>query len=133
MFNKAITKAISQLNSAEKIIFDESNSIDNELVNKELLDFQVILKLCIFYDDGRNLESAFQNISKNYDPSFLPIFISISTLVQYTSYFKILNIHTYKYNIIDNLLRLRKEYRIKNKIIVIDGFDINTNSITVLE
>lgn len=133
MFNKAITKAIKQLNSAEKIIFEEPNLIDNDLVKKELLNFQVILKICVFYDDGRNLRNAFQNISQNYDPQTLPLFISIDILNQFTSYLKMLNSNNYKYNIIENLLRVRIEYRKKNKIIVIDGFDINTGAITFIE
>jgi hypothetical protein len=133
MFNKAITKAIKQLNSAERVICEEPNLIDNDLVKKELLNFQVILKICVFYDDGRNLRNAFQNISQNYDPRTLPLFISIDILNQFTSYLKILNSNNYKYNIIENLIRVRIEYREKNKIIVIDGFDIKTGAITFIE
>ena len=42
------------------------------------------------------------------------------------SYLKILNDEKHKYNIIENLLQIRIEFRKKNKMIVIDGFDINT-------
>lgn len=133
MFNKGISKAIKQLNSAERIIFKEPNSIDNNLVNKELFDFKVILKICVFYDDGRDLLNAFQNFSKNYDPLTLPLFISLGTFHQFASYLKIRNMDNdnYKYYIIENLLRLRVEYREKNKIIIIDGFDINTGALTL--
>jgi hypothetical protein len=130
MFNKAISKAIKQLNAAERIIFEDPHSIDNNLVNKELFDFKVILKICVFYDDGRDLLNAFQNFSKNYDPVILPLFISIDIFHQFASYLKIRN--NDNYYIIENLLRLRIEYRKKNKIMIIDGFDINTGALSLI-
>ena len=129
-FNDAITKAIVQLNKTEAIIVENPELIDNEYIKKEILEFQVILKICVFYDDGRDLKKAFNNVYKNYEVSILPVFISLSVLKQIMTYLKILNGSIYKYNIIENFLRTRIEFRKKNKMIVIDGFDILTGAIT---
>ncbi|GAK91815.1 hypothetical protein JCM19297_1696 [Nonlabens ulvanivorans] len=128
-FNDAISKSIKQLNLVENIIIETPNLIDNNFVKKELLDFQVILKICVFYDNGRDLTKAFQNIRKKYNIEVLPIFISINILNQFMSYLKILNNKEYKYNIIKNLLKIRIEFIKKNKMVVIDGFDINTGTV----
>jgi len=131
-FNNAITKAIQHLNEAEKIIYQNPQVINNEFVKKEVKDFKVILKLCVFYDDGRDLKKAFKNINDNYYINYLPIFISVSAMYESMSYLKILNEDTYKYNIIENLLRIRNEYWKKNKIIIIDGFNNLTGAITLI-
>lgn len=128
-FNSAISKAIEQLNNVEEIIYENPEIINHEFVKKEVMDFQVILKLCVFYDDGRDLKKAFKNIHENYEINYLPIFISISVMNQFMSYLKILN-EDYKYNIIENILKIRIEYRKKNKMVIVDGFDNLTGAIT---
>jgi len=66
-FNDAIVKAIKQLNTAEEIIIKTPSEIDNEYVVSKTQHFPLILKICIFYDDGRNLTKAFKNISDRYN------------------------------------------------------------------
>lgn len=129
-FTSAISKAIEQLNKVEYIVRENPKIINHEFIKKEIIDFQVILKLCLFYDDGRDLKKAFKNFYEKYDINYLPIFVSIDVMAQFMSYLKILNGSNYKYNIIENLLKVRMEYRKKNKIIIIDGFDNITGAVT---
>ncbi|MGY5353493.1 hypothetical protein [Wenyingzhuangia sp. IMCC45467] len=128
-FNSAISKAINQLQLVKNLIYENPNCINNELVVKELLDFQVILNICVFYDNGRNLTKSFQNFRENYDINILPIFISVIILNQIMSYIKINDNENFKYYIINNFLRIKKEYMEKNEIIIIKGFDLNTGKI----
>jgi len=131
-FNDAIVKAIKQLNTAEEIIIKTPSEIDNEYVVSKTQHFPLILKICIFYDDGRNLTKAFKNISDRYNIEILPIFISINILNQFMSYSKIQNDKDFKYNIIRNLLELRKKFVKIKEVVIIDGFDINTGAIKLI-
>jgi len=87
--------------------------------------------MCIFYNDGRILSNAFNNISQNHDPQDLPLFITLGTFYQFSSYIQIHN-ENYRSLIIQNLLKIREAYFKKNKIIIIDAFDINTGAIGLL-
>ncbi|CAA9200982.1 hypothetical protein [Flavobacterium collinsii] len=109
MFNKAINKAVRQLTNAEKIAIEQPNSIADSKVRQGLSNFEVLLKICIFYDDGRDLSNSFKNISTNYPPQTLPLFISIDIFYQFASYLQIHN-ENYKYYIIKNLLKIRADY-----------------------
>ncbi|WP_166919776.1 hypothetical protein [Flavobacterium poyangense] len=131
MFNKAISKAVKQLDTAEKTVLDHPELIDNSALSEQLPNFDTLLKMCIFYNDGRVLSNAFSNISQNHDPQALPLFITISTFYQFASYIQIQN-ENYRYLIIQNLLKIREEYFKKNKIVIIDSFDINTGAIGLL-
>ncbi len=131
-FNDAISKAIKQLNLAEEIITQQPDLVDHSFVRSEIENYQVILKICVFYDDGRNLKKAFQNIEDKYALETLPIFFPINFFDQYMSYLKNLNIEEYKYNIIENLLRIRIQYRQKGKPVIIDGVDLNKGAITFI-
>lgn len=131
MFNKAINKAVRQLANAEKIAIEQPNSIADSKVRQGLSNFEVLLKICIFYDDGRDLSNSFKNISTNYPPQTLPLFISIDIFYQFASYLQIHN-ENYKYYIIKNLLKIRAEYSTRNQIIIINGFNINTGVIELV-
>lgn len=127
-FLDSINKAIQQLNRAEEILATQPESIDNKHVQSEISNCQVLLKVCVFYDDGKNLEKAFNNIQKEYDYKYLPIFFPVNLIDQYMFYLKNLNEESAKFNIINNLIRLRAQYK---KIIVVEGFDINNGAITL--
>jgi|GEM_PF-5629152 len=48
------------------------------------------------------------------------------------SYSKIQNDKDFKYNIIRNLLELRKKFVKIKEVVIIDGFDINTGAIKLI-
>lgn len=131
MFNKAMSKAVKQLNTAEKTVFEDPELIDNPALNEKLSNFDALLKICIFYNDGRVLSNAFSNISQNHDPQALPLFITIGTFYQFASYIQIHN-ENYRSLIIQNLLKIREAYLKRNKIAIIDAFDISTGAIGLL-
>lgn len=131
MFNKAISKAVRQLEKAETTVLEQPDSIADPKVRHALLNFEVLLKMCIFYDDGRDLSNAFKNISQSYPAQNLPLFISIDTFYQFASYIQIKN-ENYKYYIIKNLLKIKAEYSKKNEIIIINGVNINTGVIELV-
>lgn len=132
MFNKAISKAVKQLANAEKTAIEKPDFIADPKVRQGLANFEVLLKICIFYDDGRDLSNSFKNISASLTPETLPIFISIDIFYQFASYLQIHN-ENYKYYIIKNLLRIRADYSKKNQIIIINGFNINTGVIELVK
>jgi len=131
MFNKAISKAVRQLSNAEKIAVNQPDSIADLKVRQGISNFEVLLKLCIFYDDGRDLANSFKNISQIYNVETLPLFISIDIFYQFASYLQIHN-ENYKYYIIKNLLKIRAEYSKRNQMIIINGFNINTGVIELI-
>lgn len=131
-FNDAIVKSIHQLNNAENILRNEIEQVKELELKEKFENFQVILKICVFNDDGRNLTYAFKNVKNNFDKRILPIFISVYTLKQTFSFLQLSTTKDYKVNIIENLLKLRYENREKD-IIVIDGIDIEKGIITLLE
>lgn len=131
-FNDSIVKSIHQLNNAENIIRNEIEQVKEIELKEKFENFQVILKICVFNDDGRNLAYAFKNVKNNFDKRILPIFISVFALKQIFGFLQLNTTKDYKVNIIENLLKLRYENREKD-IIVIDGIDIEKGIITLLE
>ncbi|MGV9004989.1 hypothetical protein [Flavobacterium sp.] len=130
-FNDAIVKSIQQLNNAENILRNELQQIKELEIKEKIKNFQIILKICVFNDDGRNLENAFKNVKNNFDKRILPIFISVYTLKQTLSFLQLNTKKNYKVNIIENLLKLTYENR-EREIIVIDEMDIENGIITLL-
>jgi hypothetical protein len=130
-FNDAVVKATDQLNLAEDIIYDFIEQIKDSVLREKLNDFKVVLKICLFNDDGRDLKKAFKNVREKYSPDQLPIFISVSLFKYYLTYSKIKNGEDSKFFIINNLLKVIGK-RGKD-IIIFQSMDSSEGLLTFVE
>lgn len=106
-FNDNITKGIDQLNKAENLIANEETlMLADQKLKLTLSSYKFILKLCVFYDGGRDLQVAFKNIRENYEKADLPIFVTLTTLKNYLTASLHLNHFDHKFYSINNLLKL---------------------------
>ncbi|TXD50183.1 MULTISPECIES: hypothetical protein [unclassified Polaribacter] len=109
--NQAFSKAVTQLNEAEKIVRTDLTKIenDNDIIEK-LTDNEVIIRLCLFNDSKTVNNEKLKNVIGKFEKTELPIFISCTTFFQLLGDIKIKNEEFYKYNTIQNLIFLYNEF-----------------------
>lgn len=125
--NKALIKAVNQLNFAEDIIKNNLEKVidSNNLVSK-LKNSNIIIRICLFNDTQSLLGNKTKNIIENFEKSELPIFISVTVFFQLigdiiTSYGE-----SYKFNFIQNLIYLYKNFlESEEKIFIIREFKLH--------
>lgn len=108
--NKLLSKAVNQLNLAERTVIQYQNNVKDEGLREKLKNIEVVLRICLFNGNVILTEKNMQNIIQQFNKEDLPIFISVSAFSQFLGTVRQLSEDRYKFNIIKNLLRHYEEY-----------------------
>jgi hypothetical protein len=108
--NSAFVKAVNQLNNAEKIIFTQTELIENTQLSKRLKSCKIIIKICLYNDNIMLNQKNTKNIVEKYSKAELPIFISVASFSQMLGEIYLLNSETFKFNILQNLITMYENH-----------------------
>ncbi|WP_428225180.1 hypothetical protein [Flavobacterium sp.] len=125
--NKALTKAVNQLNHAEKIISTNLDLvINNHNVVEKLKNCDIFIRICLYNDSQSLFGGKTNNIIKSFSKNELPIFISVTVFFQLIGDIKITYGKDFKFNIVQNLIYLYQDYlENEEKILLIREFKLN--------
>lgn len=123
--NNAISKAVKQLVNAHKIIVNNPEVVENKKLVEFLTNGKFILRICLFNDKLYLTEKNCKNVIESFEKIELPIFISEMSFFQMVVQIKIESEENYKFNVINNLLRLYMEFlESDDKILILREFKL---------
>ncbi len=108
--NKALIKAVNQLNSASKTILEGNVALENKDLENHLKQCDIVLRICLYNDSLNLLEGKTKNLVNSYDKHELPIFMSVRVFFQLVGHLKLSYGEKYKYNLIQNLVYLYEQF-----------------------
>ncbi len=124
--DKALSKAIEQLNHAENIIKNKTTLIKNPQIKSKIQKPPVIIRVCVYNDSQSLFGGKTKNIISKFSKNELPIFISVTMLFQLIADLKIRNAEMLTPNLIRNFIDIYTKYieTKEDEIIVIRQYKI---------